>query len=76
MGNAQVAAFLELVAQCLEDRSRAAWPGERQHSEGMKTALEGRLPVRGLIPGILLPGYGPSLHISLVFSNMGIRLAL
>lgn len=76
MGKGQVAAFLELVVLCLEDRSRAAWSGERQHSEGMKSVLEGRLPVWGLIPGILLPGYDPSLHISLVFSNMGIRLAL
>lgn len=46
---------------------------ERQRSEGMKSVLEGRLPVWGLIPVILLPSYDPSLHISLVFSNMGMK---
>lgn len=73
MGRGQVAAFLELVVLCLEDSSRAAWSGERQRSEGMKSVLEGRRPVWTLIPLILLPSYDPSLRTSLVFCNMGMK---
>lgn len=73
MGRGQVAAFLELVVLCLEDSSRAAWSGERQRNEGMKSVLEGRRPVWALIPLILLPSYDPSLRTSLVFSNMGMK---